>query len=756
MSVIYDAESRTISLHTRHATYQMMIGRVGHLLHLYYGKRIGGGSAAYRFVLTDRGFSPNCYELRHRRDISLDALPQEYSGCNSGDFRVPALECVGENGAIGTDLRYLRHEIRAGKYELPGLPAAFAETREAQTLSVTLGDAAMGLTVELLYGVFEQEDVITRAAVIRNAGPCDVTLDRASSLCLDLPFGQWELLHFHGRHCMECTPQRVPLMNGIQTVASRRGASSHHHNPFVVLLEPSATETRGECIGVMPVYSGNHRTDIEVDQTGSTRVVSGINPDLFSWRLSPGESFATPEVILHWTEGGLGALSRGCHGFLRRHIIRSPWKDRRRPVLINSWEAMTFDISADDLLDFARTAAELGLEMLVLDDGWFGRRDSDNAGLGDWRANTAKLPGGLKPLADAVHGLGMKFGLWIEPEMVSEESDLFRAHGDWALTVPHRKPAMGRDQLVLDLGRREVVDHLYGVLSALLRDCGIDYVKWDMNRNMTDIYSRALPPDRQKEASHRYMLGVYALMDRLTRAFPEVLFEGCAGGGGRFDAGMLYYMPQIWCSDDSDAIERLSIQLGTSTGYPVCAMGAHVSVSPNQQTGRTVPFGTRGVVAMSGAFGYELDPRRLTAEEKAQVRSQIDRFHRWYDLIQRGNLYRLNERPAEDDFVAWEFARPDGSQALLNLVMTRARANARGAHVRLRGLAPDAEYRLAEIFAEGLVNAPEYRCLDGAAAEDRVLSGASLMYAGYTLPPLPGDYPSVQLLFTRVDAAEGG
>ena len=498
MAIVHDTKANTITLHSRNTTYQMQIGENGHLLHLYYGKKIEDCCLNYRLVLTDCGFSPNSYEARYRRDISLDVLPQEYSSANSGDFRVPALECVNGNGVVGTDLRYQGHEIRRGKYALPGLPAAFSGQDEAQTLSVTLRDSATGLTVELLYGVFEDADMLTRAVIIRNEGNVAVDLNRASSLCLDIPFGtgpsggQWELLHFHGRHCMERMPERVPLMHGIQTVSSRRGASSHHHNPFVVLMEPSANEDRGECVGIMPVYSGNHRTDVEVDQAGSVRVVSGINPDMFSWRLAPGECFVAPEAILCWTDAGLNDLSGHYHRFIRRHIMRSVWKDRPRPVVINNWEAMTFNFTSEKLLDFARESAALGIEMMVLDDGWFGKRDSDNEGLGDWTANEAKLPGGLKPLSDAIHGMGMRFGLWIEPEMVSEASVLYRVHPDWALSVPGRKPVMGRNQMVLDMGRPEVVNHLYRVLSALLRENGIDYIKWDMNRNMTDVYSRAL------------------------------------------------------------------------------------------------------------------------------------------------------------------------------------------------------------------------------------------------------------------------
>ena len=750
MAIQFDAANRTLTLHTQNTTYQMLLSDTGHVLHLYFGPRIDGVCLDHLTVLTDCGFSPNSYENRLRRDISPDTLPLEYSAAGSGDYRVPALECASDAGVVGADLRYVRHGIVDGKYRLPGLPAAFAEDGEAQTLSVILTDAATGLEVELLYGVFDEADVITRAAVFRNRGASGIRLSRASSLCLDIPFGHWDALRFHGRHCMERMPERVRLTHGLQSVSSRRGASSHHHNPFVVLMASDAAQTHGECIGFMPVYSGNHRTDIELNQANGVRVVSGMGGELFDWRLDPGDCFNAPEVILCHTDAGLENLTHRYHHFLNRHLIRSPWKDRKRPLLINSWEAMTFDFDAVKVLKFAGEAAELGIEMVVLDDGWFGARNDDNAGLGDWTVNEAKLPGGLRPLSDAIHAMGMKFGLWVEPEMVNEDSELYRAHPDWALTVPGRKPATARNQLVLDMGRREVVEHLYAALSALIRDNGIDYIKWDMNRNIVDTYSAALPPHRQTEVCHRYMLGVYALLDRLTDAFPEVLFEGCAGGGGRFDAGMLYYTPQIWCSDDTDAIERLTIQMGTSVGYPAATMGAHVSACPNQQTGRTTPFGTRAIVAMSGTFGYELDPSRLTEDEKRQVRVWNERYHRFYELTHRGRYYRLTELEPPVDFVAWAFVAEDGSRALVNLVVTRPHANTQGFHLRLRGLVPGGRYRLSELIVEGCEQ-PDGRYLGNKKLEGRVFTGKSLMYAGLTLQPMRGDYPAVQLLIEQLD-----
>ena len=743
MSIHFDERTKTINLFTRNTTYQMQIGNLGHLMHLYYGRRTAGDCLDYLYPPKDLGFSPQPYEYRRERCLSMDLLPQEYSAANTGDFRVPALEFVTDDGVYGADLRYRSHSIHPGKYGVEGMPCAFAGEGEAETLTVELEDSATGVRVELLYGVYAERDVITRAARITNTGAKGITLLKAASMCLDLPFGDWELLHFHGRHQMERQPERVKLMRGIQTVSSRRGASSHQHNPFVVLCDRDAGEDSGECVGIMPVYSGNHRTDIEVDQLNQTRAVSGINGEQFSWRLEPGDTFHTPEVLLSFTADGLTGLSHIYHRFLRENMVRSPWGKRRRPVLINNWEATYFDFDAEKIATIARKAASLGVELMVLDDGWFGKRDDDNSGLGDWFVNEAKLSGGLNPLIARVNALGMKFGIWVEPEMVSEDSDLYRAHPDWALTVPGRAPAMGRNQLVLDMANPEVVDYIHDRMADLLGAHRIEYVKWDVNRHMTDVYSRALPADRQGETFHRYMLGVYSLLERLTAEFPEVLFEGCAGGGGRYDAAMLAYFPQIWLSDDTDAIERLTIQYGTSFGYPVSTMGAHVSACPNHQTGRTVPLGTRALIAMSGTFGYELDLNKLSEEEQEYVREQIARFHRHYDLIEGGDYYRLNAPEENDFFHAWQFAAPDGERALVNVVVTHNRVNGESIHFRVKGLNPDAVYELKEVRFDGCTSAPR------GMETGWLFSGSSLMYAGCVLPQLFGDYPCAQLLFVR-------
>lgn len=740
MSIRFDITNQTFTLTTQNSMYQMQLGPVGHLLHLYYGRR-AEGCFDYLQLPWDCGFSPNPYELQAGRGWSLDTQAQEYTTAGCGDFRVPCLELETAEGICGADLRYVSHEILSGKYRINGMPAAFDREEQAQTLSITLADAATGLRAELLYGVFEQRDVITRTARIINGGSCPVRLNKAASVCLDLPFGEWQLIHFHGRHTMERQPERVDLLNGIQTVSSARGTSSHQHNPFVILCEPSATEDQGECYGMMLVYSGNHKTEIEVDQAGATRAVMGIQDAGFSWTLNPGEVFDTPEVLLTYTCRGLTALSNTYHKFILNHICRSRYALERRPVLLNSWEAAYMDITADKLLRIARGARELGVELFVIDDGWFGSRDDDTRGLGDWFVNQRKLPDGLNPLLERIHAMGLKTGLWVEPEMVNEDSQLYRSHPDWALSVPGRKPTMGRSQLVLDLSRAEVVEWLYQTFAGILRENPIDYVKWDMNRHLTDLFSHALPGGRQGELSHRYVLGLYDLLERLTTEFPDVLFEGCSGGGGRFDAAMLAYHPQIWCSDNTDPIARLTIQNGTSYGYPVASMGSHVSASPNHQTGRSTPIGTRSVVAMAGTFGYELDPGSLTEEEKEQIRRQIAQYHTWQDLIREGDYYRLR---TGDPFTAWQLVSENKDETLFSFVMTQVSSNPKPSHLRLKGLDPDARYMLESAEFYGCNVRLPHR-------PDRIFTGAELMYGGYTLPIMQGDYPSAQLFWKKLN-----
>ena len=732
MSIRIDRETGLITLHTLHTSYQMWADGQGVVHHLYYGPSIGGSDLRGLEFYSDCGFSPQPAGMDRQRDYSLDTLCQEYTGSGVGDYRIGCLRLAGPDGSRAADLRFVSAEAVPGKYSLPGLPAACAEDGACETLRLKLKDKVNGLAVTLLYGVFAQADVITRAALLENEGSGSIRLDKAASACLDLPFGKWELIHFHGRHCMERQPERVPLSHNIQTLRSARGASSHQHNPFAILAAPHTTEETGECLGAMLVWSGNFKIECEVSQMQSTRLVAGVSDDDFSWTLEPGGQFAAPEVLFCYSDQGLSELSARYHRFLQRHIIRSPWRDKPRPILINNWEATYMDFDAQRIWDIARQARDLGVEMLVLDDGWFGERSDDSSGLGDWQFNEKKLGCTFDQLIGRVREMGLLFGLWIEPEMVCANTALYAAHPDWALSIPGRAPATGRSQLVLDMGRPDVVDYLYNLFHRLLAEHDIAYIKWDMNRNLTDVYSRALPPERQGEAAYRYMLGLYSLLDRLTRDFPQVLFEGCAGGGGRFDAGMLCYCPQIWCSDDTDAIHRIKIQYGTSFGYPPCSMGSHISASPNHQTGRSTLLSTRAVVAMAGTFGYELDLQKLTADEKEMVKAQIVRYKQLQPLLLEGRCERLTDAVTDTCFTAWQFTAPDRSRAAVSVVVIDPQANPWPIHIRLRGLDPQALYH------ESLT--------------ERVYTGAALCHAGLTLPIMQGDYPAVQIMIERTES----
>ena len=732
MSIRIDRETGLITLHTLHTSYQMWADGQGVVHHLYYGPSIGGSDLRGLEFYSDCGFSPQPAGMDRQRDYSLDTLCQEYTGSGVGDYRIGCLRLAGPDGSRAADLRFVSAEAVPGKYALPGLPAACAEDGACETLRLKLKDKVNSLAVTLLYGVFAQADVITRAALLENEGSGSIRLDKAASACLDVPFGKWELIHFHGRHCMERQPERVPLSHNIQTLRSARGASSHQHNPFAILAAPHTTEEAGECLGAMLVWSGNFKIECEVSQMQSTRLVAGVSDDDFSWTLEPGGQFAAPEVLFCYSDQGLSELSARYHRFLQRHIIRSPWRDKPRPILINNWEATYMDFDAQRIWDIARQARDLGVEMLVLDDGWFGERSDDSSGLGDWQFNEKKLGCTFDQLIGRVREMGLLFGLWIEPEMVCANTALYAAHPDWALSIPGRAPATGRSQLVLDMGRPDVVDYLYDLFHRLLAEHDIAYIKWDMNRNLTDVYSRALPPERQGEAAYRYMLGLYSLLDRLTRDFPQVLFEGCAGGGGRFDAGMLCYCPQIWCSDDTDAIHRIKIQYGTSFGYPPCAMGSHISASPNHQTGRSTLLSTRAVVAMAGTFGYELDLQKLTADEKEMVKAQIVRYKQLQPLLLEGRCERLTDAVTDTCFTAWQFTAPDRSRAAVSVVVIDPQANPWPIHIRLRGLDPQALYH------ESLT--------------ERVYTGAALCHAGLTLPIMQGDYPAVQIMIERTES----
>ncbi len=727
MPIKANKNANTIRILTNNTEYQIKVDRFGILKHVWYGRPVWD-DMDHLLDYPGIGFAGNIHESGDRREYSPDTLPQEY-GCSGGaDYRVPSISVVFPDGSRTVDLRYIGYTIEKGKYSIPGLPAVYASDDDAETLEIYLQDVASELVVRLRYGILPQYDVITRSAVISNKGSSPIRLENAMSFCLDIPFGEWDRMTFVGRHAMERVPDRRPVDPGIHESSSVRGASSHQQNPSVILCSKDCTETSGECYGAALVYSGSFKTQVERDQLGGTRLTMGINPDLFSWELGAGEDFYTPEAIITYSGEGFDRLSQNFHGVIRNNVCRGKYKLAPRPILINNWEATYFNFDEEKLAAIAKQASELGVDLFVMDDGWFGKRSSDTSGLGDWTVNESKLKGGLKPLVDKVKSFGMKFGIWFEPEMVSEDSDLFRAHPDWAIAVPGRAPVLSRSQLLLDLTRADVREYLYGAINDILNSADISYVKWDFNRSICDWYSHGIPKECMGEMPHRYMLGLYELLERLTHDFPDVLFEGCSGGGGRFDAGMLYYTPQIWCSDDTDAYERTKIQYGTSFIYPVSAVGSHVSAVPNHQTGRVTPLEARAVTAMAGSFGYELDLGRLLDEEKAAVKEQTARFRRYDDLIHNGSYHRLSD-PTADRFAAWEYVSFDRTEALVHGMVFRTEPSAMRYRILLRGLDPEKLYRFD--------------------ADGKIYSGTALMNGGILLPRTWGDYAPFELHFTE-------
>lgn len=724
MAIIVDEKTGLFQLITDNTEYQMKADKYGVLKHLWYGEKTGC-DMEYLLDYPDVGFSGNIYDAGNDRTYSLDTLPLEYACDGVGDYRITAAAAVHSDGSCALDLRYKSYSISKGKYSIKGLPAVYADD-DAETLEIVLQDKYSDIEVTLRYGILPKLDIITRCASIANKGSETVILTKAASLCLDIPLGKWEWVHFHGRHTMERVAERSELIHGIQESSSKRGTSSHHQNPSVLLCSHDCTEIAGSCIGVLLAYSGSFKTQIELDQQEQVRLVMGINPELFRWELKPSEVFDTPEAIMSYSGSGTEKLSHNFHKVIREHVCRGKYKLAERPVLINNWEATYFDFNEEKILNIAKQAAALGVDMLVLDDGWFGKRNDDCSGLGDWFVNEEKLNGGLGKLTEKIKSLGMKFGLWFEPEMVSEDSELYRSHPDWAIKIPSRNPVRSRYQLVLDMTNPEVRDYLFGAISDILKNADISYIKWDMNRSICDWYTPCLSAENQGEMPHRYVLGLYELLERLTTAFPDVLFEGCSGGGGRFDAGMLYYCPQIWCSDDTDAFERTKIQYGTSFFYPVSAIGSHVSAVPNHQTGRITPMETRAVTAMAGSFGYELDLNTLSDNEKEEVKEQIARFKENGPLIHNGLYYRLSD-PMTDKFAVWEFASEDGREALVHGVIFRTEPNCTQYCIKLRGLLPDTDYRLAE--------------------NGEVYKGSALMNGGILLPKSWGDYAPVEMHF---------
>ena len=720
MAITFNETTRIFTLTTAHTTYQMQADAQGYLLHLYYGARTAG-EMDYLLNYGDRGFSGNPNSAGNNRTYSLDALPQEYPSLGTGDFRNYALNIENADGSQCCNPVYITHEIAAGKYTLKGLPFVRAEENEAETLKIILEDPVTKVELHLLYGVLEKEDIITRSVIIKNAGKAPVTVKKAQSACLDFLHGDYDLIKFYGRHAMERNMERMPVSHESTRIGSRRGSSSHQYNPGVILAGKNTNEDSGSCYGMLFVYSGNFLVEAEKDQYDQTRIQMGLTDELFAYPLEAGAEFTAPEVILSYTNKGLSRLSQQYHHCIMNHICQGKYVHANRPVLINSWEAAYFDFTGDTIVELAKEAKELGIDMVVMDDGWFGKRNDDNSSLGDWYVNEEKLGGTLTKLIERVNAEGVKFGIWIEPEMVNEDSDLYREHPDWAITIPGRKPVRSRNQLVLDFSRKEVRDEIFKRICAVLDQGNVEYIKWDMNRSLADIYA--------PNVTYDYVLGVYDFLEKLTNRYPDILIEGCSGGGGRFDAGMLYYTPQIWCSDNTDAINRTRIQYGTSFFYPVAAMGSHVSAVPNHQTGRVTSMHTRGVAAMSGTFGYELNPALLNAEEKAEIRAQLAQYREHQELIREGDYYRLSN-PFQNNFAAWMVVSDDRSKALVSVIRLTAEANPPAAYVTLKGMEEDAFYREK--------------------TTGKVYPGVALMEAGILLPAAVSEYEAYQIELERV------
>jgi alpha-galactosidase len=722
MAIRYWKEKQIFSIDTKNTTYQMKVDSCGFLLHLYYGAKVNG-AMDYLLTYADRGFSGNPAEAGADRTYSLDVLPQEYPTWGTGDYRNAALLIQNADHSESCKLQYAGHTIKKGKYNLSGLPAVYAEENEAETLEIYMEDCVSNLKVTLLYGVVEQLDIITRSVIIENHGSENIIIEKAGSACLELLPGQYDLLSFCGRHTMERTVQRKRIGYGSSVFESRRGTSSHQYNPAFILADVNATEDCGNCYGIAFVYSGGFRFETEKDPYDQVRTVMSIQPEQFAYPLNPGERFVVPETIFSFSQNGFGALSHNYHNCINHHVIRRSFQKKMRPVLINSWEAAYFDFTGETMLELAKNAADVGIDLVVMDDGWFGKRDDDNSGLGDWEVNEEKLGCSLGTLIEKINELGVDFGIWIEPEMISEDSTLYRNHPDWVLQIPGRSPVRSRNQLVLDFSRKDVRDYIFASICKVLDQGNITYVKWDMNRSISDVYSHV---NVRGTVLHDYVVGVYDFLEQMIQRYPELLIEGCSGGGGRFDIGMLYYTPQIWCSDNTDAIDRTKIQYGTSFFYPASAVGSHVSAVPNHQTGRITSLKTRAVVAMAGTFGYELNLQMLSAEEKEEIKEQVAVFKKQNELIQQGTYYRLTN-PMEDAMAAWLFVSENKKHALFNVVVLDKQANAGVTFIKLKGLLEGSTYI--------------------SSVDNREYAADGLMEAGFPIPSTLGEYEAYQVEF---------
>lgn len=737
MSIQVNASNRLFHLQTKHTSYVFHVIEDGSLGQLYYGPKIPFKDD---YANLNTREEHDCTNTRTDEDVEFQAelLKQEYAGLGKGDYRYPAFQITYPNGSRTSEFQYRDYELKDGKARLTGLPSTFADdSNDSQTLTVKLADG--DLELQLHYTVFADEDVIVRSTTFVNHGKT-VFLNRALSAQLDLPDANYDFIQFAGSWSRERHLHRSHLRPGTQSISSLRTASSHQENPFFMLARPHTDNNQGAVFGFNFVYSGNFLDSVEVDQFDTTRVLIGINPDEFGWKLNSGDSFQTPEVIFSYTDNGFNALSQQLGAFYAQHLINPHFAHQERPILINNWEATFMDFTEDKLMPIVERAKEMGIEMFVLDDGWFGHRDDDRSSLGDWFVDEKKFNHGIAGFAKRVHDLDMKFGLWFEPEMISIDSKLYQTHPEWMIKTPGRGQTPGRHQFVLDMSRQEVVDYLFGLMSHIIQDAKLDYIKWDMNRNITEMYGADLPADQQLEFSHRYILGVYDLYDRLTKAFPDVLFESCASGGGRFDLGMMYYAPQAWCSDDTDAVERIKIQDGTSYGYTPSMWGAHVSAVPNDQVGRLTSIDMRAKVAYFGAFGYELDVTELSDEEQATIKQQVAFYKQYRKLFQFGTFYRLETPDTSDNVYGWETVSHDKQTAIGMRYQILNGANPAYIRYCFKGLDPERRYT---------VN-------DGS----EVFSGAELMNAGYFVPrvmnrlqspKVPSDFHADMFIVKAVD-----
>ena len=718
MAIVYDASSKTFNLSTSKTSYVLKVLGSNHVAHVYWGKKIKAKNLDY--VLRSKNWGSFLTNTDNIDDFMLEMTPQEYPGYGSTDLRTPAVELQFSDGTSATDFRYESHNIYAGKNKLNNLPATYVEDEnEAMTLELTLVDSLKNVKLILSYSVFEEFDAITRSVKIINESNEDVNINRVLSANVDFRDSDYELLQLSGAWARERHIIRKEIRSGSQSIESRRGSSSHAQNPFMALVRKDTTEQHGEVYGFSLIYSGNFLANVEVDMYENARAQIGINPFDFTWLLKSKEEFTAPEAVLVYSNEGLTGMSHIYNCLYGKRLCKGKYRDEVRPILINNWEATYFDFNETKIKEIAREATNLGMELFVLDDGWFGKRDDDNSSLGDWFVNEEKLKGGLNKLATEINEMGLQFGLWFEPEMVSPISELYKEHPDWCIHIPGRNRSEARRQLILDYSREDVCNYIIEKISEVLSSAPISYVKWDMNRNMSEIGSAKLPANRQREVAHRYILGLYKVLEEITTRFPDVLFESCSGGGGRFDPGMLYYMPQTWTSDNTDAIERLKIQFGTSMVYPNASIGCHVSAVPNHQVDRITPIETRGVVAMSGNFGYELDITKLPESEKEIIIEQVKLYKEIRETIQFGKCYRLSS-PFENNDVAWMFISKDCEEIIVSFVRTLAKPNSKFISLKLVGLDESLKY---EILGENII-----------------VGGDELMNIGLNVPELKGDY----------------